>query len=233
MSHVPLVPSFDTLFALLNEPSLSDQTLIFGKEVLQVNKNILASNSQFFRSLWYLEFADKYENPLNFSHLKVSESSFVSFIKIMYGFQVDVTQNNSYDLFYLAHYFMVERLVNQVEQILIKNFHDKTWVEEFVSRADENEDLRAIEFAKANKQKTFKPSIQAQCRTSPLTKALFSYIKDQQHKIHQLELEINQIQSKSVTEIHTLKSAVDGLRKENTRLKNGQKHTESDSLSPV
>ncbi|KAL0235769.1 hypothetical protein GEMRC1_002351 [Eukaryota sp. GEM-RC1] len=127
--------STDTITSLFSDSSLSDQTLIFGEEVLQVNKNILASNSQFFRSLWYLEFEDKYENPLNFSHLK-----------IMYGFQVDVTQNNSYDLFYLAHYFMVEKLVNKVEQILFENFHDMTWIEEFLSRADENQDLRAIEF---------------------------------------------------------------------------------------
>ncbi|KAL0251901.1 hypothetical protein GEMRC1_001113 [Eukaryota sp. GEM-RC1] len=139
-------PSTNTLSSLFNDSSLSDQTLVFNEEVIHVTKVILATNSDFFRSLWFMDFGDKHENPVDFSHLPVSQSSFVSFIKSIYGSPADITATNVYDFFYLAHYFQVELLVNSLETTLSQNLSDWSWLEKFVMRANQNQDLRALEF---------------------------------------------------------------------------------------
>ncbi|KAL0228676.1 hypothetical protein GEMRC1_013296 [Eukaryota sp. GEM-RC1] len=137
----------DTLSSLFNYSSLSDQTLTFGVEVLHVNKSILAISSEYFRSLWYDECSEQAECHTDLSHLKVHETILVSFIKALYGFLIEVTETNAYDLWYLAHYFLVEKLVTQIEQILFQKFTSWSCLECFLLQADENDDVQALEFA--------------------------------------------------------------------------------------
>ncbi|KAL0246805.1 hypothetical protein GEMRC1_008012 [Eukaryota sp. GEM-RC1] len=144
----------DTLSGLFNYSLLSDQTLVFGDEVLQVNKSILAISSEYFRSLWYDECSEQPECPTDLSHLKVTETTLVSFIKALYGFPIDVTETNAYDRWYLAHYFQVDKLVTQIEQILDQNFTTWSWLEGFLLQADENDDVQALEFAGPFVEKT-------------------------------------------------------------------------------
>ncbi|KAL0246270.1 hypothetical protein GEMRC1_007482 [Eukaryota sp. GEM-RC1] len=144
----------DTLSGLFNYSLLSDQTLVFGDEVLQVNKSILAINSEYFQSLWYDECSEQHEGPTDLSHLKVTETTLVSFIKALYGFPIDVTETTAYDLWYLAHYFQVEKLVTQIEQILDQNFTTWSWLEGFLLQADENDNVQALEFGGPFVEKT-------------------------------------------------------------------------------
>ncbi|KAL0235062.1 hypothetical protein GEMRC1_001644 [Eukaryota sp. GEM-RC1] len=137
----------DIVSSLYTNSSLSDQTLVFGDHNLHVCRNVLASSSNFFLSLWYMEFADKYENPVDFSHLAVSGSSFVAFISALYGVKVDVSESNVYDLFYLAHYFQADGLITQIELVMTQNLVNWTWLLCFLLRADENDDFRALKIA--------------------------------------------------------------------------------------
>ncbi|KAL0235183.1 hypothetical protein GEMRC1_001765 [Eukaryota sp. GEM-RC1] len=133
--------------SIYNNSIYSDQELVFDDETINVTKVILAASSTTFTSLWYLEFKDRLENPNDFSDLKVSSSSFVSFIKSFYGFPVSLTDDNAYDFFYLAHYFQAPLLIDQVEAILATNLQRWSWLRSFVTIADKNDDLRALEFA--------------------------------------------------------------------------------------
>ncbi|KAL0246027.1 hypothetical protein GEMRC1_007243 [Eukaryota sp. GEM-RC1] len=127
---------------LFNDSALSDQVLIFREQVVHVHRHILSAHSQHFQSLWSVES----DSSLDFTFLNVSEASFISSIQAMYGSQVDVTEINAYDLFYLAHYFQITCLITLVEELLIQHFPNWTWIQKFLLRADENQDLNAIKF---------------------------------------------------------------------------------------
>ncbi|KAL0238065.1 hypothetical protein GEMRC1_012539 [Eukaryota sp. GEM-RC1] len=137
----------ETLSALLEEQSITDNTLIFDDQSISVNKDVLAINSIYFKSLWYLDFSDKQENPLDFSHLKVQSSSFISFFKAFYSQLVDISPSNCHDFFYLAHYFQVPKLIDPIESIIKKNFSNWSWFKEFLSQSNRKSDLRAVQFA--------------------------------------------------------------------------------------
>ncbi|KAL0236327.1 hypothetical protein GEMRC1_002909 [Eukaryota sp. GEM-RC1] len=132
------ITSSDILSSLFNNSSLSDQTLVFGDHT---------STSKTFFDLWYVECADRDNNPLDFSQLAVSDSSFVACIRALYGIKVDVSESNVYDLFYLAHYFQADPLITQIELVMSKNVVNWTWLLCFLLRADENQDLRALKIA--------------------------------------------------------------------------------------
>ncbi|KAL0251650.1 hypothetical protein GEMRC1_000862 [Eukaryota sp. GEM-RC1] len=59
------LPSIETLSIILDEPFLSNQTITFGEESIDVNKFVLSAHSTYFRSLWLLEFGDKLENLID------------------------------------------------------------------------------------------------------------------------------------------------------------------------
>ncbi|KAL0236408.1 hypothetical protein GEMRC1_002990 [Eukaryota sp. GEM-RC1] len=141
------ITSSDILSSLFNNSSLSDQTLVFGDHTLHVCRNVLASSSKTFFDLWYVECADRDNNPLDFSQLAVSDSSFVACIRALYGIKVDVSESNVYDLFYLAHYFQADPLITQIELVMSKNLVNWTWLLCFLLRADEKQDLRALKIA--------------------------------------------------------------------------------------
>ncbi|KAL0228624.1 hypothetical protein GEMRC1_013244 [Eukaryota sp. GEM-RC1] len=136
----------ETLSSLLNEPCFSDQTIFFGEESIKVNKSILALHSTYFRSLWYMDFADKHENPIDFSHLPIDVISFFSFIKSFYGKSFILTEDNAYHFYYLAHYFQVDKLIQHVENHLNTHLVTWAWLKPFIKEADERNDLRALQF---------------------------------------------------------------------------------------
>ncbi|KAL0245051.1 hypothetical protein GEMRC1_009131 [Eukaryota sp. GEM-RC1] len=108
VTHIHL--SQHSLYTPVQHSSLHDQTIIFNGESFSVIKSVLASNSQYFLSLWFMEFGDRSENPLDFSHLPISSESFSAFISSFFGNSTpffDLTSSNVYDVFYLATYFQM------------------------------------------------------------------------------------------------------------------------------
>ncbi|KAL0250870.1 hypothetical protein GEMRC1_000084 [Eukaryota sp. GEM-RC1] len=141
------LPPAETLSIILDEISLCNQTISFGGESIEVNKSILAAHSTYFRSLWFLEFEDKLENPIDFSHLPVDSDNFFAFIKSFFGKSFTLKESNVYDFFYLVHYFQVEKLIDHVENHLNTHLVTWAWLKPFIKEADERNDLRALEFA--------------------------------------------------------------------------------------
>ncbi|KAL0250874.1 hypothetical protein GEMRC1_000088 [Eukaryota sp. GEM-RC1] len=140
------LPSIETLSIILDEPFLSNQTITFGEESIEVNKFVLAAHSTYFRSLWFLEFGDKLENPIDFSHLLVSSDIFFLFIKSFYERAFTLSEDNAYEFFYLVHYFQVDKLIHHVENHLNTHLVTWAWLKPFIKEADERNDLRALEF---------------------------------------------------------------------------------------
>ncbi|KAL0252181.1 hypothetical protein GEMRC1_001393 [Eukaryota sp. GEM-RC1] len=130
----------------INQPSLCNQTITFGEESIDVNKFILAAHSTYFRSLWFLEFGDRDENPIDFSHLPFDSNHFLAFIKSFFGQSFILDENIAYDFYYLVHYFQVDKLIVQVENHLNTNLVTWAWLKPFIKEADERNDLRALEF---------------------------------------------------------------------------------------
>ncbi|KAL0250942.1 hypothetical protein GEMRC1_000156 [Eukaryota sp. GEM-RC1] len=140
------LPSIETLSIILVEPFLSNQTITFGEESIEVNKFVLAAHSTYFRSLWFLEFGDKLENPIDFSHLPVSSDNFFLFIKSFYERAFTLNESNAYDFYYLVHYFQVNKLIHHIENHLNTHLVTWTWLKPFIKEANERNDLRALEF---------------------------------------------------------------------------------------
>ncbi|KAL0251112.1 hypothetical protein GEMRC1_000326 [Eukaryota sp. GEM-RC1] len=140
------LPPTETLSVILDDPSLCNQTITFAEESIEVNKFILAALSTYFRSLWFLEFGDRDENPIDFSHLPVHSNNFLAFIKSFFGRSFTLNENNAYDFYYLVHYFQVDKLILQVENHLNTNLVTWAWLKPFIKEADERNDLRALEF---------------------------------------------------------------------------------------
>ncbi|KAL0251242.1 hypothetical protein GEMRC1_000455 [Eukaryota sp. GEM-RC1] len=140
------LPPAETLTIILDEPSLCNQTITLGEESIDVNKFILAAHSTYFRSLWFLEFGDRDENPIDFSHLPVDSNNFLAFIKSFFGQSFVLDEINAYDFYYLVHYFQVDKLIVQVENHLNTNLMTWAWLKPFIKEADERNDLRALEF---------------------------------------------------------------------------------------
>ncbi|KAL0251108.1 hypothetical protein GEMRC1_000322 [Eukaryota sp. GEM-RC1] len=136
----------ETLSCILTDPSFSDQTISFGEESIEVNKTILAASSTYFLSLWFLEFGDKQDNPIDFSHLPGSSATFFSFIRSFYGKPFTLTDSNVYHFFYLIHYFQVNKLADQFENHLNVHLVTWAWLKPFIKEADERNDWRALEF---------------------------------------------------------------------------------------
>ncbi|KAL0251320.1 hypothetical protein GEMRC1_000533 [Eukaryota sp. GEM-RC1] len=113
---------------------------------IDVNKFILAAHSTYFRSLWFLEFGDRDENPIDFSHLPFDSNHFLAFIKSFFGQSFILDENIAYDFYYLVHYFQVDKLIVQVENHLNTNLVTWAWLKPFIKEADERNDLRALEF---------------------------------------------------------------------------------------
>ncbi|KAL0251669.1 hypothetical protein GEMRC1_000881 [Eukaryota sp. GEM-RC1] len=132
---------------ILNEPCLCNQTITFGEESIEVHRVILAAHSTYFRSLWFLEFGDRDENPIDFSHLPVDSNNFLAFIKSFFGRSFTLVESNAYDFFYLVHYFQVDELIDHVENHLNTHLVTWAWLNPFIIEADERNDLRALEFA--------------------------------------------------------------------------------------
>ncbi|KAL0251084.1 hypothetical protein GEMRC1_000298 [Eukaryota sp. GEM-RC1] len=140
------LPPAETLSIILDEPSLCNQTISFGGESIEVNKSVLAAHSTYFRSLWFLEFGDKLENPIDFSHLPVSSDNFLLFIKSFFGKSFTLNESNAYEFFYIVHYFQVDKLIHHVENHLNTHLVTWAWLKPFIKAADERNDLRALEF---------------------------------------------------------------------------------------
>ncbi|KAL0251269.1 hypothetical protein GEMRC1_000482 [Eukaryota sp. GEM-RC1] len=140
-----LLPT-ETLSCILTDPSFSDQTISFGEESIEVNKTVLAASSTYFHSLWFLEFGDKHDNPIDFSHLPGGSTTFFSFIRSFYGKPFTLTDSNAYHFFYLIHYFQVTKLVDQFENHLNTHLVTWAWLKPFINEANERNDLRALEF---------------------------------------------------------------------------------------
>ncbi|KAL0251189.1 hypothetical protein GEMRC1_000402 [Eukaryota sp. GEM-RC1] len=140
------LPPTETLSIILDEPSLCNQTITFGGESIEVNKSVLAAHSTYFRSLWFLEFGDKLENPIDFSHLPVDSDNFFAFLKSFFGKSFTLNESNAYNFFYLVHYFQVDKLIHHVENHLNTHLVTWAWLKPFITEADERNDLRALEF---------------------------------------------------------------------------------------
>ncbi|KAL0251941.1 hypothetical protein GEMRC1_001153 [Eukaryota sp. GEM-RC1] len=140
------LPPAATLSIILDEASLCNQTISFGGESIEVNKSVLAAHSNYFRSLWFLEFGDKLENPIDFSHLPVSSNNFFLFIKSFFGKSFTLDESNAYHFFYLVHYFQVDILIDHVENHLNTHLVIWAWLKPFIKEANDRNDLRALEF---------------------------------------------------------------------------------------
>ncbi|KAL0243134.1 hypothetical protein GEMRC1_005695 [Eukaryota sp. GEM-RC1] len=140
------LPPTDTLSIILDDSSLCNQTITFGEESIEVHRIILAAHSTYFRSLWFLEFGDRDENPIDFSHLPVHSNNFLAFIKSFFGRSFTLNENNAYNYFYLVHYFQVKALIDHVENHLNTHLMTWAWLKPFIKEADERNDLRALEF---------------------------------------------------------------------------------------
>ncbi|KAL0251003.1 hypothetical protein GEMRC1_000217 [Eukaryota sp. GEM-RC1] len=140
------LPPAETLAIILDEPSLCNQTISFNGESIEVNKSVLAAHSTYFRSLWFLEFGDKLENPIDFSHLPVDSDNFFAFLKSFFGKSFTLNESNAYNFFYLVHYFQVDKLIHHVENHLNTHLVTWAWLKPFIKEADERNDLRALEF---------------------------------------------------------------------------------------
>ncbi|KAL0251486.1 hypothetical protein GEMRC1_000699 [Eukaryota sp. GEM-RC1] len=140
------LPPTETLSIILDDPSLCNQTITFGEESIDVHRIILAAHSTYFRSLWFLEFGDRDENPIDFSHLPVDSNHFLAFIKSFFGHSFSLNENNAYNFYYLVHYFQVDKLIVQVENHLNTNLVTWAWLKPFIKEANERNDLRALEF---------------------------------------------------------------------------------------
>ncbi|KAL0252035.1 hypothetical protein GEMRC1_001247 [Eukaryota sp. GEM-RC1] len=140
-----LLPA-DTLSVILDELSLCNQTITLGGESIEVIKSVLAAHSTYFRSLWFLEFGDKLENPIDFSHLPVDSDNFFAFLKSFFGKSFTLNESNAYNFFYLVHYFQVDKLIHHVENHLNTHLLTWAWLKPFIKEANERNDLRALEF---------------------------------------------------------------------------------------
>ncbi|KAL0252134.1 hypothetical protein GEMRC1_001346 [Eukaryota sp. GEM-RC1] len=140
------LPPAETLAIILDEPSLCNQTISFGGESIDVNKSVLAAHSIYFRSLWFLEFGDKLENSIDFSHLPVDSDNFLAYLKSFFGKSFTLNESNAYNFFYLVHYFQVDKLIHHVENHLNTHLVTWAWLKPFIKEANERNDLRALEF---------------------------------------------------------------------------------------
>ncbi|KAL0250889.1 hypothetical protein GEMRC1_000103 [Eukaryota sp. GEM-RC1] len=136
----------NTLSSLLLNEQFSDQQIVFKDSMFPVIKGILAANSKFFANLWYLEFKDKDENPLDLSNLSVDVDCLTSILRGFYDLPFTVTKENAYDLFYLSHYFRADRISELICSILEEEFQSWEWVVNFIVGADKLEDKRALEY---------------------------------------------------------------------------------------
>ncbi|KAL0251660.1 hypothetical protein GEMRC1_000872 [Eukaryota sp. GEM-RC1] len=134
-----------TLSSILFNEQFSDQQLVFKDSTFPVVKCILATNSQFFANLWYLEFKDKDENPLDLSDLPVDVDSITSILRGFYDLPFTVTKENAYDFFWLSHYFQADKIPELLCGILEEEFQSWEWVVNFIVGADKLEDKRALE----------------------------------------------------------------------------------------
>ncbi|KAL0245033.1 hypothetical protein GEMRC1_009113 [Eukaryota sp. GEM-RC1] len=136
----------NTLSTLQSNTDLHDQTIIFNGESFSVIKSVIASNSQYFFSLWFMEFGDRYENPLDFSHLPISSDSFSAFISSFFGNSINLTSSNVYDIFYFATYFQCPHLETTLMEILPSKMTNWDWCSKFLKKCVEQEDLRGLKF---------------------------------------------------------------------------------------
>ncbi|KAL0245095.1 hypothetical protein GEMRC1_009175 [Eukaryota sp. GEM-RC1] len=144
VTHIHL--SQHSLYTPVLHSSLHDQTIIFNDESFSVIKSVLASNSQYFFSLWFMVFGDRFENPLDFSHLPISSESFSTFISSFFGNSIDLTSSNVYDIFYLATYFQCPHLKTTLMEILPSKMINWEWCSKFLKKCVEQEDLRGLKF---------------------------------------------------------------------------------------
>ncbi|KAL0242712.1 hypothetical protein GEMRC1_005275 [Eukaryota sp. GEM-RC1] len=132
---------------LLLDEELSDQEIIFQDDVFNVNRSVLALNCNFFRDLWFLDFKDKHEYSLDLSNLPVSPSSFTSFIHSVYGQDAEINSHNAYEIYYLSHYFKCDALSSQITSTLNSSLLNSQYLSSFISKANKEDDLRALLFA--------------------------------------------------------------------------------------
>ncbi|KAL0245300.1 hypothetical protein GEMRC1_009379 [Eukaryota sp. GEM-RC1] len=93
-----------------------------------------------------MEFGDRFENPLDFSHLPLSSESFSAFISSFFGHTIDLTSSNVYDVFYLATYFQCDHLKTTLMEILPSKMTNWDWCSKFLKKCVEQEDLRGLKF---------------------------------------------------------------------------------------
>ncbi|KAL0244301.1 hypothetical protein GEMRC1_008385 [Eukaryota sp. GEM-RC1] len=93
-----------------------------------------------------MEFGDRFENPVDFSHLPLSSESFSAFISSFFGHSIDLTSSNVYDVFYLATYFQCHHLKTTLMEILPSKMTNWDWCSKFLIKCIEQEDLRGLKF---------------------------------------------------------------------------------------
>ncbi|KAL0244365.1 hypothetical protein GEMRC1_008449 [Eukaryota sp. GEM-RC1] len=93
-----------------------------------------------------MEFGDRFENPLDFSHLPISSESFSAFISSFFGHTIDLTSSSVYDVFYLATYFQCDHLKTTLMEILPSKMTNWDWCSKFLTKCVEQEDLRGLLF---------------------------------------------------------------------------------------
>ncbi|KAL0233325.1 hypothetical protein GEMRC1_012070 [Eukaryota sp. GEM-RC1] len=136
----------ETLANINRDHLLTNQTLSFGGQSINVNKSVIAANSRHFRNLWFASQNVKAENPLDLSDLDIDGTSFFDFVRSLCGIEVNVTDTNAYQLYYLAYRFQVSNMINKLESLLPICFKDWTFFKKFLLEVDDRKDFDALEF---------------------------------------------------------------------------------------
>ncbi|KAL0235458.1 hypothetical protein GEMRC1_002040 [Eukaryota sp. GEM-RC1] len=142
---------------------LSDQTIIFHDDRLNVHRVVLASSSTYFRDLWTVGWKDQEDTTLCFNHLPVSSYAFISFFNFFYGLPIALDKDNFYDMFYLSRYFKVVDLQSLCGTLLTqKQSSEPDFLSPSVKSATEHSDchfLSLLDFSKVLLQSNNDPVV--------------------------------------------------------------------------
>ena len=103
----------DTVNTLFNKESVSDTTLNINGEKIYVIRQILSSKSIVFAKMFNGSFIEKNQSEILIMDDNIENNTFRDFLLYMYTGQIEITNDNAFDLVYMADKYDVVMLVNE------------------------------------------------------------------------------------------------------------------------
>ncbi|KAL0224444.1 hypothetical protein P9112_003834 [Eukaryota sp. TZLM1-RC] len=134
--------SGDALLKDLYEGSiLADQQIVHDNVTLDVHRNVVSMRSAYFRSKFNSNDHEQAETTLDLTkELPVDSTYLVDVVKSLYCFDVELTSQNCYQIFYLARFFGIQGLHNFALEELKRNQCKASYMLPMIVEAEERND---------------------------------------------------------------------------------------------